>query len=247
MRVRVNRLRAEASPTRARRAGARSTAWLAVWLSLSLGAAAPGGEPVVGDREALPPGDEVDLVALAISKTRVRSYTEESFSLLADFGPADANELRSELGLGGLPAQPALLGLRRRPRQAELGAGAAGRRGSQGRGGRGCRLRARFEALGRARFRSRLPDQFGRRERPAGVRLPLEDPRWHAAGDERHRSVVRPGRIGALRLARARSSISIGRWRPRKAAGRTRSMRAPPRWAGSSSNTSSDGAAGSTG
>jgi len=99
MRVRVNRLRSERPRATARRPSLGSTAWLTAWLSLTLGAAAPGGGRDASEREALPPGDIVDLVALALSKTRVRAYTEESFSLLADFGPADANELRSELGL----------------------------------------------------------------------------------------------------------------------------------------------------
>ena len=99
MRVRVNRLWSERLRAGARWPRLRSIAWLAACISLTLGAAAPGGGQDSSDREALPPGDVVDLVSLAMSKTRVRAYTEESFSVLADFGPADASELRSELGL----------------------------------------------------------------------------------------------------------------------------------------------------
>ncbi len=77
----------------------RWTAWIVVWLWLPFGAAASGGEPDADERDAPLPDDIVELVSIGLSKTRVRSYTEETLSVLADFGPADANELRSEFGL----------------------------------------------------------------------------------------------------------------------------------------------------
>jgi hypothetical protein len=40
----------------------------------------------------------VERLAAASSKIKVRAYTDESSSLLADFGPADVNEVRSALG-----------------------------------------------------------------------------------------------------------------------------------------------------
>ncbi len=61
--------------------------------------AGPAGAQGISEYASLPPGDLVERLAAASSKIKVRAYTNESFSLLADFGPADVNELRSALGL----------------------------------------------------------------------------------------------------------------------------------------------------
>jgi len=76
--------------------GARSlAAGLALWTAV----AAPAWAEEVPESQALSPGEVVDLVPLALSKAGVRVYAEETVSVLADFGPADASEFRSTLGL----------------------------------------------------------------------------------------------------------------------------------------------------
>jgi hypothetical protein len=71
---------------------------LAVRLALSL-LAAPAWADEASESEALSPGEVIDLIPFALSKAGVRVYAEETFNVLADFGPADVSELRSTLGL----------------------------------------------------------------------------------------------------------------------------------------------------
>ena len=73
----------------------RLAAGLALWIAV----AAPGRAEEVPEAESLSPSEMVDLVPLALSKAGVRAYVEEFISVLADFGPADASEFRSTLGL----------------------------------------------------------------------------------------------------------------------------------------------------
>ena len=70
-------------------------AWLALWAAV----AAPAWAEEVHESETPSPGAVVDLVPLALPKSGVRVYAEEAVSVLADFGPADASEFRSTLGV----------------------------------------------------------------------------------------------------------------------------------------------------
>lgn len=79
---------------RLRRAGG-----LAAGLGLCAALAAPAGAEEVAEGETQAPGEVVDLVPLALSKAGVRVYSEETISVLADFGAADASEFRSTLGV----------------------------------------------------------------------------------------------------------------------------------------------------
>ena len=72
---------------------------LAVCLALPAGAAAPDHKEPVPETETLFPGAAIDLVPQALSKVGVRVYGEETISVLADFGPADASEFRSALAV----------------------------------------------------------------------------------------------------------------------------------------------------
>jgi hypothetical protein len=77
----------------------RRAAWIGAWLALVPTARAD--EPTL---DVEPDGTheerEVARPPISLSHLRVRPYTEQTLSLLADFGPADASELRSELGVG---------------------------------------------------------------------------------------------------------------------------------------------------
>jgi hypothetical protein len=67
-------------------------------LQLALAASA-WGDPPPEAGEALAPGEVIDLVPEALSKARVRVYADETYSLLADFGPADSSEFRTTFGV----------------------------------------------------------------------------------------------------------------------------------------------------
>ncbi len=64
-----------------------------------MAAAAPAWADEAPGTEALTPGEVIDLIPGALSKAGVRVYTEETITVLADFGPADATELRTTLGV----------------------------------------------------------------------------------------------------------------------------------------------------
>jgi hypothetical protein len=62
-------------------------------------AAAPAGADTPNETETLSPGDVVDLSPAMLTKAGLRVYAEESVSVLADFGAADASEFQTRLGL----------------------------------------------------------------------------------------------------------------------------------------------------
>jgi len=64
--------------------------------------AVPAWADEVSQNETVSPSAVVDLVPLKLSKRGVRVYAEETISVLADFGPADASEFRSTLGLSAV-------------------------------------------------------------------------------------------------------------------------------------------------
>jgi hypothetical protein len=68
-------------------------------LVLAIAVAAPAWAEEIRESEALSPGEVVDLATDALSKSGIRLYGEETASVLADFGPADASEFRTTLGL----------------------------------------------------------------------------------------------------------------------------------------------------
>jgi hypothetical protein len=72
---------------------------LAAWLSLPGLAAAEDRKEPVPETETLYPGAAVDLIPQALSKVGVRVYGEETITVLADFGPAEASEFRSALAV----------------------------------------------------------------------------------------------------------------------------------------------------
>jgi hypothetical protein len=72
---------------------------LAAWLCLPGLAAAEDRKEPNPEAETLFPGAAIDLVPNALSKAGIRVYGEQTFNLLADFGPADASEFRSALAM----------------------------------------------------------------------------------------------------------------------------------------------------
>jgi hypothetical protein len=81
-----------------RRFARRAAGPLAAAFALAL-AAGPAAADEPAESEALSPGEIVDLFPTMLGKGRVRLYTEQRGTLLADFGPADASELRSTFGV----------------------------------------------------------------------------------------------------------------------------------------------------
>jgi hypothetical protein len=76
--------------------------WLVfLWVAVSLGVAATAGATDETPRRDLPPTQDtaVDLVPGARPTKGIRLWGEETISVLADFGAADASEFRSTLGM----------------------------------------------------------------------------------------------------------------------------------------------------
>lgn len=73
---------------------------LVLWVALSVSATASAwAADDLQNREAPSPEAAIDLVADAPALTGIRLYGEETISVLADFGPADASEFVSTLGV----------------------------------------------------------------------------------------------------------------------------------------------------
>ena len=117
MHARVKRAGRRAASANACGSRPGSRGWLAAWLGISARRGrSRGGAGQSANTRRFRPGTWWSASPPPASKIRLRAYTDESFSLLADFGPADVNELAQRAWMIR-DARPGLVGLRRRPRQ----------------------------------------------------------------------------------------------------------------------------------